>query len=215
MTEFGKASFFEPIIVLDNSPNVQIGTSAAATCGDVVQRNAVLAPLPCDRTGGNDDATFFLFLKRKISKAAVVIQFQADAPRNIAGRQTASILDANVAKNAVTITEKMNAEGLNGEVSTFQSTALSRLENAQNHQPNCCGKQKSGSISKAFGESSEFARIFRNQTFVLGTLWFCGLITAAVGWQEVIKGSAYYGTIFLFGSVLLMSFFGLAAFNSH
>lgn len=158
MTEFGETSLFEPIIVLDNSPNVQIGTSAAATCGYLIQQNAILTALPCNRAGSNDDAAFFFFLKRKFSEAAVVIQFQADAPRHITCRQMTGVLDTNMAQNAIALAHKMDAEWLNGEISTLQNFCFLRLISESSR---CGDPQTDCRNCKHSGEKDQSERIAR------------------------------------------------------
>ena len=90
---------------------------------------------------------------------------------------------------------------LGGDDSFFCVSALKERE----HQKSDSGtNQGSGSVSEYFRESRKLTRIFRNQAFVVGFLWWCGIVVTALGWYEMIKGKSYFGILFLIGGGLVL-----------
>jgi hypothetical protein len=137
VTELGNATGTKPVIVTHNSPDIQKGGPTSPAFFNLLQRKALLTALSSGGPRSNYDSSRFLFIGGKVNQATIKMQFHANAPRNLMGRQFPSVFNPNMADDTITIFDKMNTEWLNSQVGALEDSRVTYLIGADDGQNNC------------------------------------------------------------------------------
>jgi hypothetical protein len=150
VAEPGEAPRAETIIVLDDAPNIEVSTAAAATVGNFLKGHAVLATLPRDGSRRYDNSSFAFFADREIRAPAVEIDLHIYPPRNIFSGQMSGVSDADMTEHSVTVSDDVNTERLNGDVGALKDFGKFDLASRKGSENYCENGDKESCDGKNF-----------------------------------------------------------------